>query len=1239
MKKKWWISILASLFLLGGCMGTGMENSNSGTSNGGETSSDSAIGNQDCIDTDNNGVCDDCNKSVLITLDIYAVNDLHGKILDNDSQEGVDELSTYLSQAREQNEYTVVLSSGDMWQGTAEAGLTYGKLVTDWMNEMEFASMTLGNHEYDWGEEYIIQNEEMANFPFLAINVFDRQTNKRVEYCQPSVMVEINGVKIGIIGAMGDCYSSISSDKVQNVYFKTGSQLTALVKAEAAALKKQGADCIIYSWHDGKDSDNYAYDESLSNGYVDVVFEGHSHQKYTYKDRYGVWHLQGGGDNDGITRAKVMVNFARNESITGQANTISTSTYKNLDDHPVVNELTEKYSAEISLARKELGGNDTFRSSWDLRRKVAELYYQVGVETWGDEYDIVLGGGYLSARYPYEIYAGMVTYSDLYNIFPFNNPIVLCKISGAKLRSQFFETTNSNYFIAYGEYGAEVKENIDSSKTYYIVIDTYSSLYSYNGATEIARYDETTYARDLLADYIEAGGFTETEEDDFDPTDKDDTTDNDNTGDNTGDNNTDNDNTGDNTGDNNTDNDNTGDNTGDNNTGDDNTGDNTGDNNTGDDNTGDNTGDNNTGNDNTGDNTGDDNIGDDNAGDDNAGDDNAGDDSTGDDNTGDDSNDNLQHSKQDCVDGNDDGVCDTCEQSVIITLDIFAINDLHGKVLDNDSQEGVDELSTYLNNAKNTNEYTIFLSSGDMWQGMAESNLTYGNLVTDWMNAMGCVSMTLGNHEYDWGEEYIIQNANIAQFPFLAINVYSKTTNQRVQYCQPSLMVEINGIKIGIIGAMGDCYSSISSDKVANVYFKTGAELTALVKAESIALREAGADCIIYSFHDSYDNYDEALSNGYVDIVFEGHSHQKYTYQDSYGVWHLQGGGDNKGITSAKIELNFARNEARTQQAKTVAVSVYQNLEDHPIVEQLTEKYSAQISLARKKLGQNDVERSSTVICETVAQLYYQVGLETWGDKYDIVLGGGYLKTRSPYDLAAGTVLYGDLYNILPFDNQIVLCSISGSKLRSQFFETTNSNYHIAYGAYGESVKNDIISSRTYYIVLDTYSSQYSYNGATEIARYSETIYARDLLADYIEAGGFTTSGGSGNTGGENSGSDNNPNESYITSISEILRIGSTLSAGEMTAEYYYVKGTIKDTPNSTYGNCTIVDENGNELWVYGINDKNGNRYGYSTFDGDKPKKGDTIIIYAPVMRYVNNNTGEDKLELYQSVFIQKVNS
>ena len=564
-------------------------------------------------------------------------------------------------------------------------------------------------------------------------------------------------------------------------------------------------------------------------------------------------------------------------------------------------------------------------------------------------------------------------------------------------------------------------------------------------------------------------------------------------------------------------------------------------------------------------------------------------------------------SKENCVDKNDDGVCDDCKESVIIPLSIIAVNDLHGKLLDGDNHLGVDEMSTWIKDVRAENPNTILLSSGDMWQGASASNLTRGRIVTDWMNEMDFVSMTLGNHEYDWGEDAIKENAELAQFPLLAINIYSKTTNERVDYCQSSVLVEQGNIKVGIIGAMGDCYSSIASDKVSGVTFKTGSALTSLVKAEAQSLRDRGADCIIYSVHDGHSNCDSSLSE-YVDVVFEGHTHSSYVY-DSNGIYHLQGGGDNKGLTYAELTVNVARNESDTKKAEFVSSSVYANLTPDPIVSTLEKKYADEIAKADEVLGWNDTVRQSSEISSLVAKLYYEAGIEKWGDKYDIVLGGGSLNLRSPYKILAGEVMYADVQNVLPFDNQIELCKVKGSVLKSRFIN--NSDYYVYYQS---SLTSSIVDSKDYYIVLDTWSSRYSVNKTTVVDRYDETTFARDLLAKYIQKGGW----------GKKPGTEN----ITLTSIPEIHALSNTLSANEATTKSYYVKGKIISVAQKYYGNVVIEDENGQKLFVYGTYDAIGNRYGDMS---SPPAVGATVVLYAKVKKYKNDY---GTVELYEAILI-----
>ena len=575
-------------------------------------------------------------------------------------------------------------------------------------------------------------------------------------------------------------------------------------------------------------------------------------------------------------------------------------------------------------------------------------------------------------------------------------------------------------------------------------------------------------------------------------------------------------------------------------------------------------------------------------------------------------------------------MCDSCQVSVIVAIDFYSINDLHGKFCDTNAQPGVDELATYLETRRDYDDNVVILSTGDMWQGTAESGLTYGEIMTEWMNLVGFVSMSIGNHEYDWGEEYIRKNLEISDFPFLAINIYNVQTNERVDYATPSVMIERGGVQIGIIGAIGDCYSSISSDFSANVYFKVGEELSDLVKNESEKLKKEGADIVVFAVHDGIDNYDLSLSNGYVDLVLEGHNHIEYIYEDIYGVVHFQTTGENSGLSHAELLYNSVTGKVELSEAEIVGSNVYSRLEDDPETEALEAKYDEIIKKAYELLGSTDRLISSGEIADLVAKLYFDAGVERWGADYNITLGGGYIRPRSPYEIPAGDIRYSDLFALLPFNNDIVLCSISGRDLLSRFINTSNANYHCYYTV----DPSEIDAGTTYYVIVDTYSSTYSYNNLTEVARYDNVTYARDLFADFVRNGGFNGS----DTPDEPTDPDTpttdgklDPSAYDLLSIEKALEIGSSLELNQQTSEFYYVMGTVTSVANTKYGNIYISDDNGNSIYLYGCYDLDGNRYDAMTAP---PTAGDVIIVYAPIKNYYNQNNGTIIIELVNSVFI-----
>ncbi len=581
------------------------------------------------------------------------------------------------------------------------------------------------------------------------------------------------------------------------------------------------------------------------------------------------------------------------------------------------------------------------------------------------------------------------------------------------------------------------------------------------------------------------------------------------------------------------------------------------------------------------------------------------------------------------TDSDNNGFCDICKESVIVIIDFYAINDLHGRIFDTDNQPGVDELTTYIENARKTDDHVILIANGDMWQGTSESNLTRGKMMTEWLNDIGVSSMTLGNHEFDWANEYIYSNLALADFPFLAINIYDNATNKRVDFATPSVVVECGNAKVGIIGAIGDCHSSISQDKIKGIDFKIGRELSALIKAESERLRADGCDYVIFTVHDGVAKsgsgtvypseiasfYDVALSNGYIDLVFESHSHHNYILKDTNGVYHIQGGAENDALSHVEVKLNYANENSEIQRIENIRSNVYDDCAPDSIVNELKEKYKNEIAKGDEKLGTITRNVSGDELRQLSMDLYLEKGLAKWGDDYDIVLSGGFVSVRSPGRLYSGEVFYKDIYSLFPFDNSLYLCSISGANLKSKFIYSTNSNYFICMSEYGESL--NISDSGTYYIITDAYSAFYAPNKLTIVEEYGEDLFARDMLAQYIRNGGY---------GKE----DSNVGGTKFTSISEIISKVNSLGINVETNETFLVIGTIIDDPNATYGNCTIRDAEGNTLYVYGLYNSRGTRYDDLV---NKPVKGDTIVISGKALLYVNtNNPGEPKPEIKNAV-------
>ena len=169
----------------------------------------------------------------------------------------------------------ILLSAGDMFQGTPISDVFQGRPVLEMMNGLHFDAMTLGNHEFDWGRTALAGIIESAAFPVLSANIVDRAGNY-LPGVRPYIIVERKGVKIAVIGLTTP--ETPYATKAENVKDLTFLDPAGVLPGLLAEVRRKGARLIVLLTHLGLDEDKRL--AAAVKG-IDVIVGGHSHTVVT----------------------------------------------------------------------------------------------------------------------------------------------------------------------------------------------------------------------------------------------------------------------------------------------------------------------------------------------------------------------------------------------------------------------------------------------------------------------------------------------------------------------------------------------------------------------------------------------------------------------------------------------------------------------------------------------------------------------------------------------------------------------------------------------------------------------------------------------------------------------------------------------------------------------------------------------------------------------------------------------
>lgn len=249
-------------------------------------------------------------NAATLDLRIMETTDMHGNMMDYDYYQdkatdkfGLVRAASLIDAARREVPNSVLVDNGDVIQGSPMAdyraanGLKNGEVhpVYKAMNRLDYVVGSLGNHEFNYGLDYLSAAIKGAKFPYINANVFDVKTNR--PYFRQYLIVETplkdrdgktHNVRIGYIGFVPPQIVSWDKDKLAGKV--TAKDITATARELIPQMRKEGADVIVAIAHSGFSSDPYkalaensVYYLSEVQG-INAIMFGHSHGVFPGED-------------------------------------------------------------------------------------------------------------------------------------------------------------------------------------------------------------------------------------------------------------------------------------------------------------------------------------------------------------------------------------------------------------------------------------------------------------------------------------------------------------------------------------------------------------------------------------------------------------------------------------------------------------------------------------------------------------------------------------------------------------------------------------------------------------------------------------------------------------------------------------------------------------------------------------------------------------------------------------------
>src|SRR5215216_5496161 len=391
-----------------------------------------------------------------------------------------------------------------------------------------------------------------------------------------------------------------------------------------------------------------------------------------------------------------------------------------------------------------------------------------------------------------------------------------------------------------------------------------------------------------------------------------------------------------------------------------------------------------------------------------------------------------------------------------VQITILGTTDLHGNInpidyyTNKSDNRGLAKVATLINRVRKEQPNLLLIDSGDTIQGSPlesfhsrKNNVRIDPMMLA-MNSLNYDSMTVGNHEYNFGLKVLEKARSEAKFPWLSANTYDKAKNQ--PHYKPYIVKEVAGVKIGILGLTTPGVPNWDNPpNYAGLEFHE--PVAEARKWVSILRDQEKTDVVVIAMHMGLEedlrtgevnpgqapHENEAITIAKevpgVDVIFMGHTHRDVPAVYINGVLLTQANHWGRHLARADLYLQKAGDHWRMYAKSARTIAADDRVEPDPEVVQLAEPYdqatqgwlSRVIGESPEELTAREARFRDTAILDLIQKVQLEAG------KADVSMVASF---NADARIAKGPVSVRDIAGLYVYENTLVVLEVTGQQLK-----------------------------------------------------------------------------------------------------------------------------------------------------------------------------------------------------------------